>query len=80
MIADGLSLTVIGMAVVFIFLAVIVIIMNLLAVVVRKFFPIKEDSSEIFIATQEQEAMHQTGMEKELAAAAAAAFKNLHRG
>ena len=42
MILDGLTLTVIGMSVVFVFLMLLVFFMQLLSVVVTKFFPEKE--------------------------------------
>ena len=42
MIIDGLTLTVIGMSVVFLFLILLVFVMKLLSFVVHKYFPEKE--------------------------------------
>lgn len=41
MIAEGLTLTIVGMAIVFVFLILLVLVINLLSMVVLKYFPEK---------------------------------------
>ncbi|MFP4363973.1 MAG: OadG family protein [Spirochaetia bacterium] len=47
MVLQGLSLTIIGMSVVFVFLTLLIAIMVLLSAIVNRFFPEKEEPKKI---------------------------------
>ena len=47
MVLQGLSLTIIGMSVVFVFLALLVVIMFILSGVINRFFPEKEEPQKV---------------------------------
>lgn len=69
MIAEGLTLTVVGMGVVFLFLLLLVYAMRIQSYVVTRFFPAKEEPAKVAAGNGK-------AMEAEIAAAVAAVRKH----
>ncbi len=85
MLLEGLTITIVGMSVVFVFLTLLVIIMKLLSIIVSRFFPADQSGSQKRnhqTIKQSDQLIAQVSNDGEIAAAIAAVrvFINKRRG